>query len=63
MEIKIPLGQISLETDHADKKRNLDLWVVLDQFQVNTQRKNWKVFIQCIEITSDSIKVENILHN
>ena len=55
MELKIPLGQISMETNHADKKihRSLNFWVVLGQFQVNTQRKKWKIFAQCIEIRSN----------
>ena len=35
----------------------MKFWVVLVRFQVNTQRRNWKIFRQCIETRSDSLKV------
>ena len=34
---------------------------MLGRFQVNMQRKNWQVFSQCIEITRDSIKLDNFI--
>ena len=63
MEIKIYLGPISIETNHVDEKehRSLNFWVVLGRFQVNTQRKVWKIFTEFVEIRSDSIKIENFI--
>ena len=63
MEIKIYLGQVAIETNHADEKkhRSLNFWVVLGRSQVNTQRKIWKIFTEFVEIRSDSIKIENFI--
>ena len=38
MEIKIPLGRISMETNHKEHG-NLNFRIVPGRFQVNTQRK------------------------
>ena len=56
MEIKILLRQISSETNHAGMKEHcsFNFWVVFGRFQVNTQRKNLKIFTQCIETQVDS---------
>ena len=34
---------------------------MLDRFQVNTHRENWKIFTQYIETWSDSMKVDNFI--
>ena len=60
MEIEIPLGQISMETNQAEH-RSLNFWVELGRFHVNMQRESWKIFTQCIAIRSDSIKVNNCI--
>ena len=62
MKIKIPLGQISMETNHADKRTSWSevlscAWSILSKYD----EKNWKIFTQCIEIKSDSIKVDNFI--
>ena len=57
MEIKIPLGQISMETNYADKRTSYIEFLS----SVNTHRKKLKICTQCIEIRSDSIKVDNFI--
>ena len=53
MEIKIPLGQISMENNHAEKEqRSLTLWAELGRFQVTTQSKTWKIFT--LSVRADS---------
>ena len=59
MEIKIPFGRISMETNHKEHG-NLSFRIVPGRFQVNTQRKKWKNLTQWIQIRSDSIKVYKV---
>ena len=62
MEINIPLRQISMETKLDDKRnRGLNNWAALGPFQVNTQRKTWKIFTQCIQIRSGWVKFDNFI--
>ena len=60
MKIKISIEQISVETNRVDKKISQFeflscAWSISSKYT----EKNRKIFTQCIEIRSNSIKIDN----
>ena len=62
MEIKIPVGHISMETDHADKRTSqFEFLSSASPVSIKYAEKNEITFTQCIEIGSDLMKIDNFI--
>ena len=62
MKIKISLGQIFMESNHADKRKfSFQIMGCARSILSNYAQKDWKILTQFIEIRSHSIKVDAII--